>query len=95
MKRLPEYEKIADRMSLEWPVCDSSWKCDGVVKRLKTMRLAHEGLVALSRVGYVSSQGLPRGKRLKFVSNRPFRKLHGRMLFVLHMLLSISQTCQT
>ena len=71
VKRLPEYEKIADGMSLEWPVCNSLWKCDGVEKRLKTMKLTHEGLVALCRVGYVSSQGLPVGKRLKFVSNRP------------------------
>ena len=71
VKRLPEYEKTADGMSLEWLVCNSLWKCDGVVKRLKTMKLTHEGLVALCRVGYVSSQGLPIGKRLKFVSNRP------------------------
>ena len=70
VKRLPEYEKIADGTSLEWPVCNSLWKCDGVEKRLKTMKLTHEGLVALCRVGYVSSQGLPIGKRLKFVSNK-------------------------
>ena len=71
MKRLPEYEKIVDGMSLEWPVCNSLWKCDGVEKRLKTMKLTHEGLVALCRVGYVSNNGLPIGKRLKFVSNKP------------------------
>ena len=70
MKRLPEYEKIADGTSLEWPVCNSLWKCDGVEKRLKTMKLTHEGLVALCRVGYVSRQGLPIGKRMKFVSNK-------------------------
>ena len=70
VKRLPEYEKIADGTSLEWPVCNSLWKCDGVEKRLKTMKLTHEGLVALCRVGYVYSQGLPIGKRLKFVSNK-------------------------
>ena len=71
VKRLPEYEKIVDGMSLEWPVCNSLWKCDGVEKRLKTMKLTHEGLVALCRVGYVSNNGLPIGKRLKFVSNKP------------------------
>ena len=44
VKRLPEYEKIADGTSLEWPVCNSLWKCDGVEKGLKTMKLTHEGL---------------------------------------------------
>ena len=92
MKRLPEYEKIADGTSLEWPVCNSLWKCDGVEKRLKTMKLTHEGSCCTLQSGICIQPGSSHSETIEvcFKRNRVSQVTwhNSKTVFVLHMLLS-------
>ncbi len=80
LKQLPNYKKVSDSMSLEWPVNSKLWGFPAVTSMLVELGLTREAVVGLCRVGYVSCQGgLPVGKRLRFVSTsdafcKPLRK---------------------
>ena len=65
---LPRYRKLCTSMSLEWPVINSLWKCEGVKKILDKCGLHFAVEVRLCQTGCVSRSQIPVGKRLKIVS---------------------------
>ena len=70
LKRLLDYRKKVDSMSLEWPVNNHLWKLAGIKMLLKDLRLCCGAIVKLCRTGLVSKElKLPVGKKLRFVSD--------------------------
>ena len=81
LAKLKQYRKLANTMSLEWPLRNTLWGLPGVKSLLADLGLEREAIVRLCRMGVCleAETRLPIGKRLRFVSDseamcRPLRR---------------------